>query len=82
MRRTEPLTKTTQEVKPGDSASMSPPAPGEGVSTRSPQDLQKHLQEYQMDLIRSGGAKGPPLPLPLTPEMDQKLVDEGVLPAQ
>jgi hypothetical protein len=35
-----------------------------------------------MDLIRSRGEKGPPLPIPLTPEMDQQLVQEGVLAPQ
>jgi hypothetical protein len=40
-------------------------------------DLQKHLQEYQMEVIRQGL---PPLPVPLTPEMDAQLVAEGVLP--
>ena len=48
----------------------------------SAEALKKHLEQYQMDLIRSGGAKGPPLPMQLTPEMDQQLVNEGVLPAQ
>ncbi len=43
--------------------------------------LKKHLQDYQMDLIRAGGRKGPPLPMALTPEMDAKLVEEGVLPS-
>lgn len=42
--------------------------------------LKKHLEQYQMDLIRSGGTKGPPLPMQLTPEMDAQLVKEGVLP--
>jgi hypothetical protein len=42
--------------------------------------LEKHLQSYQMDLIRAGGEKGPPLPMELTPEMDEQLVNEGVLP--
>jgi len=42
--------------------------------------LEKHLQTYQMDLIRAGGEKGPPLPMELTPEMDAQLVAEGVLP--
>jgi len=42
--------------------------------------LKKHLQSYQMDLIRAGGSKGPPLPMALTPEMDEQLVKEGVLP--
>lgn len=41
--------------------------------------LTKHLQEYQMEVIRQGL---PPLPIPLTPAMDQQLVDEGVLPAR
>lgn len=43
--------------------------------------LKTHLKEYQMELIRAGGKKGPPLPMPLTPEMDAKLVEEGVLPS-
>ena len=43
----------------------------------SGKDLKKHLQEYQMDLIRKGQ---PALPIPLTPEMDEQLVKEGVLP--
>jgi hypothetical protein len=40
-------------------------------------ELEKHLQDYQMEVIRQGL---PPLPIPLTPEMDQQLVNEGVLP--
>jgi len=47
----------------------------------SGEELKKHLQEYQMELIRAGGKLGPPLPIPLTREMDDKLVAEGVLPA-
>ena len=43
------------------------------------ESLQKHLQEYQMELIRTGQ---PPLPIALTPEMDAQLVKEGVLPPQ
>ena len=39
----------------------------------------KHLQEYNMNLIRAKGEKGPPLPMQLTPEQDAQLVDEGVL---
>jgi hypothetical protein len=42
--------------------------------------LTKHLEQYQMDLIRAGGENGPPLPMELTPEMDKQLVEEGVLP--
>lgn len=41
--------------------------------------LKKHLENVQMDAIRNGL---PPLPLPLTPEMDAQLVREGVLPPQ
>lgn len=44
------------------------------------QELEQHLMQYQMDLIRAGGENGPPLPIPLTPEMDDQLVSEGVLP--
>jgi len=39
--------------------------------------LEKHLNDYQLDLIRTGE---PPLPIPLTQEMDDQLVAEGVLP--
>jgi len=51
----------------------------EAVPTRfnSPEELQIHLQNVQMDAIRTGK---PPLPIPLTPEMDEQLVREGVLP--
>jgi len=41
------------------------------------EDLKKYLEQYQMDLIRKGQ---PPLPMPLTKEMDDQLVREGVLP--
>ena len=41
--------------------------------------LRKHLEEVQMNAIREGL---PPLPLPLTPEMDAQLVSEGILPPQ
>lgn len=44
--------------------------------------LEKHLQDYNMELIRAKGEKGPPLPIPLTPEQDKQLVEEGVLPPQ
>ena len=40
--------------------------------------LKVHIQEMQMDAIRTGK---PPLPIPLTREMDDQLVQEGVLPA-
>jgi len=49
-------------------------------STMSGAELEKHLEKLQMEIIRSGGEKGPPLPIPLTPDMDDQLVREGVLP--
>jgi len=47
-------------------------------SELSPEEVNALLQEYQKELIRSGQT---PLPIPLTPETDQELVNEGVLPA-
>ena len=41
------------------------------------EELEKHLQEYQMQVIREGL---PPLPVQLTPERDAQLVSEGFLP--
>jgi len=43
----------------------------------SGEELEKHLQEYQMEVIRGGL---PPLPVQLTPERDAQLVAEGFLP--
>jgi len=48
-------------------------------------ELNKHLQEYNMELIRksaNGEGGAPPLPIQLTPEQDKQLVAEGILPAQ
>lgn len=47
-------------------------------SDLSPEEINSLLQEYQKELIRSGQT---PLPIPLTPETDQELVNEGILPA-
>jgi len=41
------------------------------------EEIRANLQDYQMEVIRSGM---PPLPIPLTQEMDDQLVSEGVLP--
>lgn len=41
------------------------------------EDLERHLRDYQMEVIRQGL---PPLPIPLTEEMDAQLVAEGYLP--
>ena len=46
---------------------------------RRREEIRANLQEYQMEVIRQGM---PPLPIPLTPEMDEQLVAEGVLPPQ
>ncbi len=48
-------------------------------SEMTPEEVNAYLQEYQKELIRAGQT---PLPIPLTPETDQALVEEGVLPAQ
>ncbi len=40
-------------------------------------ELEKHLQEYQMKVIREGL---PPLPVQLSPDRDAQLVAEGFLP--
>ena len=46
----------------------------------NPEEQKAALNEYHMELIRASGTKGPPLPIPLTKEMDDQLVAEGVLP--
>ncbi|MBN1676808.1 MAG: hypothetical protein JXR37_37540 [Kiritimatiellae bacterium] len=43
-------------------------------------ELENHLQNYNAELIRAGGELGPPLPIPLSPELDAQLVREGHLP--
>jgi hypothetical protein len=43
----------------------------------SGEELEKHLQEYQMEVIRQGL---PPLPVQLTADRDAQLVTEGFLP--
>jgi hypothetical protein len=45
----------------------------------SEEEIAQMLQEYQKDLLRSGQT---PLPIPLTPETDRQLVEEGILPPQ
>ncbi len=46
----------------------------------TPEERRQILREYNLELIRAGGAKGPPLPIQLTEEEDAQLVNEGVLP--
>lgn len=68
-RRKAMIQKANAENKPPEA--LEPRLTGEA--------LKKHLEQVQMDAIRNGL---PPLPLPLTPEMDAQLVKEGVLPPQ
>jgi hypothetical protein len=68
-------------------AVTSPPPPAAAAPTNTltdvtPQERMKKLREYNLDLIRAKGLKGPPLPIPLSPEEDEQLVKEGVLPPQ
>jgi hypothetical protein len=45
----------------------------------SDEEIADLLQEYQKELIRNGQT---PLPIPLSPETDRQLVEEGILPPQ
>ena len=49
-------------------------SPEEQRSRRA--EIRANLEDYQMEVIRSGM---PPLPIPLTQEMDDQLVAEGIL---
>jgi hypothetical protein len=44
---------------------------------RQREETRENLRQYQMEVIRAGM---PPLPIPLTKEMDDQLVAEGILP--
>ena len=44
---------------------------------RRREEVRANLQDYQMEVIRSGM---PPLPSPVTQDMDDQLVAEGILP--
>jgi len=65
---------------PVSSALATARARGKALPEMEPEDMEAYLREYQMELIRAKGEMGPALPIPLTPEMDAQLVDEGVLP--
>jgi len=73
--RQAPPRTVRRVTRPVSDANASDPPPEPRFS--SPEELQAHLQNVQMDAIRTGK---PPLPIPLTPEMDAQLVQEGVLP--
>lgn len=70
-----------KETKPASAAESDAreEAAAEGEPEMTDQEVLRLLQEYQKELIRSGQT---PLPIPLTPESDQELVTEGVLPPQ
>ncbi|MEI6563077.1 MAG: hypothetical protein WCO42_02080 [bacterium] len=69
--------------------SSPPPSPDEsgtmtlaamsGEAEPAADSFKKLVMSSQMELLRARGAKGPPLPMALTPEMDDQLVKEGVL---
>ena len=44
---------------------------------RQRETVRENLRQYQMEVIRTGM---PPLPIPLTKDMDDQLVAEGILP--
>ena len=52
------------------------PKPKEGPPVLTGEALEQHLQEYQMEIIRQGL---PPLPIPLTEEQEDQLIEEGIL---
>ena len=71
-----PSARATYEERRRARAAPPPPEPPPQPKYTG-EELTRHLQEYQLEVIRQGL---PPLPLPLTPEMDAKLVSEGILP--
>ncbi len=73
---TPPRPPTMSAPTPPSTPSSSPPPPPPRL--QGP-ELEKQLREYQMEVIRKGL---PPLPIPLTPEQDAQLVQEGILPPQ
>ncbi len=66
-------------VVPPPRAIRAEPTPVPESAFQTQEELDAHLKNYQMEVLRQGL---PPLPIPLTPEMDQQLVNEGVLPPQ
>lgn len=63
-----------KEVKKPKEPELTP----EEVAERR-KEVRARLENYQMEAIRQGM---PPLPVPLTEEMDAQLVEEGILPPQ
>ncbi len=67
--------------KPPPKAPEKPPEPQLSPEEQKQRrdEIRANLQNYQMEVIRSGM---PPLPIPLTQEMDDQLVTEGILPPE
>lgn len=77
---TQPSRRFGSGFRKREPAKPTPPpeptlSPAEQEKRRA--EIRKNLQDYQMEVIRTGM---PPLPVPLTQEMDDQLVSEGVLP--
>ena len=71
--------RPTPRSSTGRTNTTAAPTPRPTPRFRTREELQAHLKEVQMDAIRTGK---PPLPIPLTKEMDEQLVKEGALPPQ
>jgi hypothetical protein len=64
-------------AKPAEPAVPEEPALSPEEQAQKREEVRENLRQYQMEVIRSGM---PPLPIPLTKEMDDQLVSEGILP--
>lgn len=80
------LTKEDYKIKRANGELKAPVPSRKFLRGRTPKiegsadEREVKLRTYNMDLIRAGGEKGLPLPIPLTVEEDNQLVAEGVLP--
>jgi len=63
--------------KPAEPAAPEEPQLSPEEQAQKREEVRENLRQYQMEVIRSGM---PPLPIPLTKEMDDQLVAEGILP--
>ncbi|MDF7807085.1 hypothetical protein P4E94_06525 [Pontiellaceae bacterium B12219] len=63
--------------KPAEPAAPPEPQLSPEEQAKKREEVRENLRQYQMEVIRSGM---PPLPIPLTKEMDDQLVAEGILP--
>lgn len=74
------VTSTENETSYAERRRMRIEEMRKGAATNTPlstEAMQKQLHKYQLDLMREGKA---PMPIPLTKEMDDQLVKEGILP--